>query len=95
MGFLTPILIHNDCVHIFKNKKLQKEICEKIYYACLLNKEKNISIAGYCNYIKSLGYKHADNSRVIVVHGNTWKDVTRESYKGIGIDRIDDGYIEY
>lgn len=89
MGFLTPILVYNDYIHILENKKLQKKICEEIYSVCLQNKEQDIIITN----MKSLGCRHADHSRVIIVHGNTWKDITKESYKEI--NRIDDGYIEY
>ncbi len=93
MGYLTPILIHNDIAHLFKNKRLQKEICEKLYLAMIDGKEQTISVNNCCNYIKSLGSKHADDSRTIIVYGNTMVDITRESYKEI--NRIDNGYIEY
>ena len=97
MGCLTPILIRNDCVHIFKDKKTWKQICEGIYYACMRREREVISIhsknAIYSNYIESLGYAHADCPRTIIVYGNTWIDVSREGYKKV--DRIDKEYIGY
>lgn len=81
MGFLTPILINNDIAYLFKEKKIQKEICEKLYSAMINGREQVIRISNHCNYIKSLGSVHADITRVIIVDGGSMNDIAEEIWK--------------
>ena len=92
MGFLTPILIRNDCLHFFKDKKLRKEICDKIHNACLRNYEQSIPISNHCNAIESLGSEHADCVRVIIIIGNSWIDIRDDIWNN---KREDEDYINY
>ena len=85
MGFLTPILIRNDAVHLFKDKKMQKQICEKLFYATCEREAGHISLhhpkGGIdINPIETLGTRHADVQRVIVISGNGWVDLSEEVY---------------
>jgi len=79
MGYLTPILIHNDDLdQIIKNPQ---QLIDAIQKACNSFQPMDHGIGNCANVIESLPTEHADFDRVIVISGNTWMDVTRESYK--------------
>ena len=97
MGNLTPILIRNDSVHAFLDKKMHQQICESIYQACMLRESSTISFhfpkGGIdCNPIESLGYRHADESGIILFSGNTWIDLNKFAYSN---RPLNDTYIAY
>jgi len=71
MGFLTPILIRNYAVDMIKDESYSQKFCEDLFRACMTREETSVSIGGYCNLVESLGCKHADEPRLIVVRGNT------------------------
>jgi hypothetical protein len=97
MGYLTPILIRNDSLGIIQDspETLKKIIsaCQNpdegslsLHYWTkppwwkFWEKPKRM-MSGDCNPMESLGTRHADISRVIVVSGNTWIDLSGEIWK--------------
>lgn len=86
MGFLTPFLFRNDSIHELKNKKIAKQIVEKIIESCSQHKPHSLSTnypngGGSCNAVECLGTGHMDESRLILIYGNTWLDLSRETYE--------------
>ena len=116
MGYLTPILLRNDDIHLLKEDPLA---LDKLLDACRETKQKDYSLQGNfrrkpwwafwkkkewgCSCggaIDSLGTGHADENRVIVVHGNTWSDISREycarRFSMLGEKpRMDDTMLDY
>lgn len=95
MGFLTPILFRNDSIHVLKNKKMQGQICEKIFSACCNREKRDIAFhhpeGGIeVNPVISLGCKHADEQRTIVVFGNTWIDLSEQAW-----GKLDSNHLDY
>lgn len=106
MGFLTPIMFHNDALHAFK--KDPEQVMEIISKACREHKAKSYGFttydkpkwwqfwkkkmfrSSYANYIKSLGTAHADVNRVVVITGNSWVDLTSSTYQ----EEVNLDYIE-
>ena len=79
MGYLTPILIHNDDLDQIRENPQQ--LIDAIQKACNSFQPMDHGIGRSANAIESLSAEHADFDRVIIISGNTWIDVTRESYK--------------
>jgi hypothetical protein len=94
MGYLTPMLFRNDDIHMLKEDpealdkiysacqtprptdiSLQGNFRRKPWWAFWKKKEWGCSCGGA---VESLGTRHADENRVIVVYGNTWSDISFE-----------------
>lgn len=94
MGYLTPMLFRNDDIHmldqdpdtldkIYSACQIQQHTDisllgnwrRKPWWAFWKKKEWGCSCG---NAIDSLGTRHADENRVIVVYRNTWADITHE-----------------
>lgn len=90
MGFLTPILIRNDSAHQIKENS--EEFAKRVYDVVCNFRPESLPLAHHCNAMESLGARHADVDRVIVVHGNTWVDLSSEACE---IEKTDSVYISY
>jgi len=115
MGYLTPLLFRNDSLDMLKkdpdtlNKiesachSLEKSAISLVSYSKspwwkFWKKQENKGIC--CNPIESLGTRHADDSRVIVIYGNSWIDLYDEIWKhekgSIELDhKIDKTHMSY
>jgi hypothetical protein len=77
---------------------MQKQICEKLHLVCIDKTKKDISFhypngSIDCNPIECLGHAHADESRLIVIYGNIWIDlscidINKESKNKVHFDYI-------
>lgn len=81
MGLLTPILIRNDCLSDIKRNRI--EVTREIVYAC-----QDVKKGGLLFGMESLGCRHADQDRLIVISGNGWVDLSEEN--SMGVTRTDE-----
>lgn len=97
MGYLTPFLVHNDAAHmLLKDPKLGEKLYnatqsfkdEDILLQSFKKnpwwkfwKKRNVEGA-YHGYLECLSTAHADTDRVIVIHGNSWIDLTNAKDRG-------------
>ena len=78
MGYLTPILIDNDAFSFAKENA--DEVVNALNNAVSSKNEKKLFSNGR-DFVHSLGTRHSNSTRVIVVHGGTWVDITRYLYE--------------
>ena len=78
MGFLTPILVRNDAIDFLLQNPLKT--LRQIETACLHREARSLPVGTSCNPMESLGTRHADTARVIVIMGNTWLDISDIAY---------------
>lgn len=82
MGYLTPILLYNDTIHEMKE---DPTFTKKLYDAAISGKD-DLDVfyqvgngSGSCAQV--LRAKHADDSRTLVVWGNTWWDLSDYAWR--------------
>jgi len=90
MGYLTPVLIRNDSLCSIKKNK--DEAIEELIKASSSNKTMSHCVGCCANAMESPGTRHADINRVLVVHGNSWVDLSDNKWE---LERNDKVFIDY
>jgi hypothetical protein len=81
MGYLTPVLVSNDAVHLFKNDDgtLSKKIYDAVCSGGPFGGDIDVSHEGYCNYITVKPSQHSSEARLMMVSGGNLCDLNPRS----------------
>ena len=93
MGYLTPLLIRNDSIEDIRNHP--QETIEQIIRAIQQPEPYTLQIGSFYNPIESLGSRHADISRTVVIGGNHWQELSNPLLSVEDIQNMQEHQLDY